>query len=202
MALFSAIAAGIGALVGAVGAGVAAAGAAGLTLGGLAAAGGLAASGYGAYSQYSAGKKQASASRRAEALRKQQAQLELNNKYITTLRESQVARANNLVRGTAQLGSGAQFGSALANTSSSVESALGYQQDVTGQAGSIGFGIFDANAAYSEAGSEKSIASGISNLGAATLGNLGAVERVGSYIGGRMNVASGGAYNPWSYEIT
>lgn len=182
MAIFTAIAAGIGALVGAIGAGVAAVGGISAVAGGL----GLAASAYGTYSQYRSSRAQASASRRAEALRRQQAQLELNNQYLNTLRQAQAARATNLVRGTAQLGSGAAFGSALANSNSSVESALGYQQDVSGQAGSIGFGIFNANAAYSDAATRGSIASGISNLGQFTLGNLGAIERVGSFIGGSL----------------
>lgn len=200
MAVFSAIATAIGAVVGAigavgagVGAAVGAAGGLGAVVGGV----GLAASAYGAYGQYTAGKQQAAAQKRAEALRRQQAQLELNNKYLNDVRSAQAARAQNLVRGTSQLGSGAPFGSALANSSSAVESALGYTVDTTGQAGSIGFGIFDANAQYSAASTQKSIASGISNLGASVLGNLGGIERVGSYIGGQFNLASGGAYNSW-----
>lgn len=206
MAVFSAIAAAIGGVTAAIGAagtalgalGATAIGGTGLTLGGVVGAAGLAASGYGAYAQYTAGKQQAAAQRRAEALRRKQTQLELNNSYLNSVRSAQAARAQNLVRGTSQLGSGAPFGSALANSSSAVESALGYQVDTTGQAGSIGFGIFDANAQYSAASTQKSIASGISNLGASVLGNLGGIERVGSYISGQYNLATGGGYNSWS----
>lgn len=207
MVIFSAIAAAIGAVVAGIGAATAAVGATGAALGitatGLTAAAGafgIAASGYGIYGQYAAGKQQAAASKRAEALRLQQTQLQLNNDAINNIRQAQSARANNLVRGTAQLGSGAQFGSAIANSNSSVESALGYQLDTTGQAGSLGFGIYAANAQYSDATTSRGIASGISSLGQTTLGNLGAINRVGSFIGG--GGLTNGAFFDWDKATT
>lgn len=202
MVIFSAIAAIAGAVVGALGAGVGAVGGAigaaagGLgTLGTAAAALSIGASAYGAYGQYSAQKKMASAQRAAEALRKKQAQLELNNSAINSIRTAQAARATNLVRGTSQLGSGAPFGSGLANANSSVESALGYQLDTTGTAGSYGFGIFDANASYSSASTSNSIASGISSLGTSIAGSLPQIDRVGNYL-------SGGAFEDWDTATT
>lgn len=202
MIIFSAIAAVIGAIGGALAAGGAAIGA-GLTgigaaaglgaagslaagIGGASIVGGLGASLYGTYAQYKAGQAQAAASKRAEGLRKQQMALALQNSALNSQRKYQQDYSTNLVRGTAQLGTGAAFGSALSNSSSSVESALGYQLDTTGQAGSIGYGIFDANAQYSDAARQGSIASGISSLGTGILGNAAAIERVGTYSVGAL----------------
>lgn len=193
MVVFSAIAAIVGAVGAAVGAaaaglgalgtaaGLGAAGSLGATLGGASLIGGIGASAYGAYGQYKASQQMAAAQRNAEALRKKQMALELNNSAINKIREAQMARATNLVRGTNQIGSGAAFGSALANSTGSVESALGYSLDTAGQAGSIGYGIFNANAQYSDASTSKSIASGISSLGQTILGNVGSIEKVGTY---------------------
>lgn len=197
MVLFSAIAAVVGAVTAGIGAaaaglgalgaaaGLGAAGTVGSVIGGLGLVGGIGASAYGAYGQYKASQQMAAAQRNAEALRKKQMALELNNSAIQKIREAQMARATNLVRGTNQLGSGATFGSALANSTGSVESALGYALDTSGQAGSIGYGIFNANAQYSDAATSKSIASGISSLGQSILGNLGSIENVGSYAVGK-----------------
>lgn len=192
IAAVTAAAGAIGAAGAAIGAGVTALGAAtGLgTLGVLTAGASLAATGVGIYGQYKQQQAMAAAQRNAEALRKKQMQLELNNQAVNKIREAQMARSQNLVKGTNQLGSGAPFGSAIANSNSSVESALGYQLDTTGQAGSIGYGIFAANASYSDAKTSAGIFSGISSLGQTTLGNLAPIERVGNYI-------TGGAFQPW-----
>lgn len=144
----------------AAGGGISAAGLAGITgaLGTATQVGGLALNYYGQQAQ-------AEASQEAEALRKKQLALDTARRRREIIREGLIARSQGL---NAQAGAGLEIGPATSAYGgligqNTTETSNAYRAEV--QNAAIGSALFDANAAYSEAGGISSIGQGISQFG-------------------------------------
>lgn len=138
------------------------------------------------------GEEASAASKKAEALRKQQMQLEEMQKRRKTIRDFQLKRATSLSNISGQTGTldNSATGGSLSALSSGVGSALGELS----QAGAIGEGMFDANAAYSEATASAQTGAAIGSFGKDLFQSAPAIGRIGSTL---FN-----SPNPWttSYE--
>lgn len=130
----------------------------------------------------SQGQEAAEASKEAEQLRKKQLRLESQQKKRAAIREFQLSRAtaaSNIIGQTGTLG-----GSIFSNSASALSANLGTELGTIGQATSIGEGIFDANARYSQASANAQAGSSIANFGKDLFGSAPAAGRVGATLFG------------------
>ena len=127
------------------------------------------------------------ASKKAEQLRKRQMELELSQKRRAAIRQFQQQRAN--AAANIQGATGSLEGSAFGGAVGGYTSTLGTQLGEYSQAGAIGSGIFDANAAYSEASAGASFGSAVSSFGKDLFQSGPAIGRIGATLfnGGNNN---------------
>lgn len=164
---------------------------------GMAIAGAITGAG-GSYVQYQGAQKQAGASARAEELRKQQMELESQRKQRQLIREAQKAQATALVRTTAQGSS--QQSSALGGSYGQIASDLASNLTYENKALNIGRGIFDANAAYANAGATTALGGAISSIGSALIKTSTIGGNIGETLFNGKNTqysGKGGASDPW-----
>jgi hypothetical protein len=129
-----------------------------------------------------AAKEQSKASKKSEALRRQQMRMEYLQKQRQAIRTAQLARA------TAATNIGGQTGtlgnSAFGGASSAFSASLGTQLGELGQANAIGEGMFDANAAYSEAQGQAATGAAIGQFGKDLFSSAPAIGRIGATLTG------------------
>lgn len=124
------------------------------------------------------GQEASAASKRAEGLRKQQMQLEQMQKQRKAIRDFQLKRATSLSNISGQTGtlSNSAYGGATSGLSAGLGSSLGELS----QAGAIGEGMFEANAAYSEATASQQTGAAIGSFGKDLFNSAPAISRIGS----------------------
>lgn len=156
--------------------------------------GGLILGGAGTAISYSASQDQAKASERAEAARKKQAALDAERRRREIIRNAQLAqatRATNLTSAGVSLDS-----SASAGAYGQIAGAQGSQINDLSQNLALGYQIFDANAAYAQAGAQASLGNSLFSLGSQMIGTAPQGARVISQVG--QDLFS----NPWQATVT
>lgn len=124
------------------------------------------------------GQEAASASKKAEALRKQQLQLEATQKRRAAIRDFQLKRATSI--SNIQGATGNLEGSAYGGATSALSAGVGTNLGEIGQAETTGLGIFDANAAYSQASANAQAGSQIAQFGKDLFASGPAIGRLGA----------------------
>lgn len=171
MAIFSSIAAGLGAAAGAVGTAASAIGTVASVAGGLV--------------QYSGQQRAIKQQKKAETIRQNQMQYQALTQTREAVRQQQLARAQSLANTTAQ-GASAEGSSALAGAEGTISGQVGRNIQEIGTNLAFGQGIFRANAkasaAYQDAAAGQTISgfgSGLTSLGNQLVNNQRTIARVG-----------------------
>jgi|SRR5688572_8498186 len=126
------------------------------------------------------GQEASAASQRAEALRKRQMQNEANQRRRAAIREFQLRRATAVSNISGATGSleGSAYGGSIAASTSTLGTAIGE----INQAESIGAGIFDANADYSQASASAQTGAALGNFGKDLFSSGPEIGRIGATI--------------------
>lgn len=125
------------------------------------------------------------ASQRAESLRKEQMKLEAERNRRKTIREAMAARAVALSNIT-QAGGSDQGSSATGGAFGQISNSLGNNINDLSQSVRIGAGIFDANAAQSEAQGQMAIGQAISSMGKDIFAAGPKINAIGETLFGRQ----------------
>lgn len=146
------------------------------------------------------------AQQKAEELRKEQMDLDATRRRREILRQSVAARSASLAVTTSQ-GAAYEGGSALPGSYGSISGRTNVNAAGVNQNQEIGTGIFQAHAeqltayrAAANAQSQQAMWQGLSSLGSALISNAGTIDKVGTYMGGKIGqaLAPKGGYTGWT----
>lgn len=149
---------------------------------------------YSAYNQHEA----AQQSQKAERLREQQMRLDAERQRRKQVRDMLAARAVALSNVSNAAGSGGVDSSAFGGAQGQISNTFGNNQNDLAQSVRIGSGIFQANAAMSEAQGQASIGNAVASIGKDIFSAAPKIEAIGKTIFGSDRVNN----QNWSTEYT